>query len=313
MNEVKTLSALLVVALVGAYLTWTREEKKDGSAATKVTVIDAKPEELKEVVFITKTQTVALSRKKDADQKPYAWFEIETKTGKRGFVGNDKTEDFLKDFAPFTALRSLGTQLDPKELEETKLKAPEKKLIIRAAGSERVFVVGGRTYGSRDHYVRPRDGQEIFLIESKQLGDLEYPEGRFMQRNLRELDSKDVTDIVIKAKGKERRVVHGNRLSEKDAFWADVDKPDARDETLENYVDKIEKLAARKYLPAGEDPKGEPVMEVIWMEDAKIKETMTIVKAKDEFYGRSGVTHLWAEISKSAAQQLETDLGTILQ
>ncbi|MBI2377543.1 MAG: DUF4340 domain-containing protein [Deltaproteobacteria bacterium] len=314
MNEARALSAILAVLLVASYLTWTREEKKETSGAPqKVTVVDAKSEDLKEVVLITRTQTVALQRKKDAEQKPYSWFEIETKSGKRGFVGNDKTADFMKDFAPFVALRSLGTALDDKELEETKLKHPEKKLVLRFEKNDRVFSIGGRTYGSRDHYVRPRDGKEAFLIESKLLGDLEYPEGRFMQRNLRELEPKNVTDIVIRARGKERRVVHQNRLSDKDAYWADANKPDEKNETLENYVDKIEKLTARKYRPAGEEPKGEAVLEVVWLEDGKVKETMMLEKAKDEYFARSGVTHLWTEVSKSTAQQLETDLETILR
>ena len=74
------------------------------------------------------------------------------------------------------------TRVDPHLVALTGLDAPERKLIITSAGQAKTFLVGERTSGARDHYVKPKASEEVVLVASKILSDLEFPEGKFMQR-----------------------------------------------------------------------------------------------------------------------------------
>ena len=122
---------------------------------------------------------------RDADAQKYGWFEVEVRKRKRAFAGNEETDKLIEGFAPFKALRSLGKDLAGKEFEETKLQKPERRLVLNYGGSPKEFEIGGRTSGARDHYLKAKGGNEIYLVASKILGDLEYPEGKYMQRKLR--------------------------------------------------------------------------------------------------------------------------------
>jgi hypothetical protein len=121
---------------------------------------------------------------------------------------------------------------------------------------------------------------------------------------------------VVKAGGKEKRLLHKNRLSAKDAFWADADKPDERSETVENYIHKLDNLTATKYATDEKPfPKADPVLEVVWSEDDKVLDTLALGRSGSGsgtvYYVSSGATHQAVEVSRATAEQIERDLATI--
>lgn len=315
MNEVKVWGATLAVLLVGAYLSYT---KKDESGSTEaVTILDQKKEALTRIDFYTKTQTVSVSLKDEGGEK-YGWFEVEVRKRKRTFAGNEETDKLLEGFAPFKALRSLGKDLAGKEFEETKLQKPERRLVLSYGGEKREFEVGGRTSGARDHYLRAKGGNEIYLVASKILGDLEYPEGKFMQRKLRAAKLDQVEKVSLSAGGKTKVALQKNKSAGKDAFWAAEATPEDKDETLGNFVDKLDKLTATDYLDDAKVIEGaQTVLEATWFGEAdKNLGTTKLLKkgqGKDtEYYAVSGATHLPVKVSRFTSEQLEKDLGTLL-
>lgn len=321
MKEVKLYGALLLVLLVGALWSFTKGDPSATSAASeKVDVVDVQKDSLKGLVFYAKTSTVEVSSKKDETGKDYWWFVVEQAKRKRGFVGNDKVKGMLDGFAPFKALRSLGKLADS-ELKETKLEKPEKKLVLKLRDGDRAIDVGGRTSGARDHYVRPAGTQEIFLVGSSILGDLEFPEGRFMQRKLREPLLKDMSKAEIKLNGKTKTFFQKNRLSPQDSFWATEAAPEEKSETVGNYMDKLDKLSATDYANDTEKyPRnGTPILEVTWYgeDEAKPINTTEIWKVegtdkKVDYYAISEDTRVPVKLSKFAAEQVERDLGTVM-
>lgn len=315
MRENQLLLGVLVVLLGTAYWSWTKEEKKVTTEA--VTIVAGQPSELELIKLVTKTQTVSVSRR-DVKGESYVWFQIDTKHRNRGFVGNDKVDELLKSFAPFSALRSLGP-VSADKLEAIKLKKPEKKLSLKVKGSERHFEIGDRTYGSRDHYVRPTAGKEVYLVASKVLGDLEYPESRFMQRNLRKADLQDVTALEVTAGGKTRRFLHQNRLAKNEAYWATDTNPEQLNETVGNWVSKLDTLSVRNYLEGPDALKGATlVLELAWIDPAdKKSETLSLYRRKaekgegEDYFGVGTATRLPVEVTRSVAEQLERDLAVL--
>jgi hypothetical protein len=310
----------LAILLIAAYASWTHD---DGSTKSdeqeRVEIYSAKPDDIKALSMITNTATVSIERREDpTSKKGYIWFDIKMKTAKHGFVGNNETKALFESVAPLQAIRSFGTKLSDKEISDLKLDHASSKLVVRMSRGDRVLDVGGRTYGGRDFYVRPQGGKEVFLVAAKVLGDLEYPDSKYMQRKLRDADVKDISALVIKAGGKEHKLLHKNRLAAKDAFWADQDKPDEKSDTAENYIHKVDLLTATHY-PSEEKPfpsKSDPVAEFEWYEDDKLVETIHLSRAgnvKDlAYYATSSATHgVMVEVPKSSGEQIERDLATI--
>jgi hypothetical protein len=311
-GEVKLLSVLVAGLLVAGYASWTKKDTV--VSAEKVTLSDVKGEALSGVVLVTRTQTVSIARRA-VDGREVSFFEIDQAGRKRGFKANKQVSALLDGFGPFEAVRSLGA-LEAKQLDEVKLTSPQAKLILRVGGKDKVFELGTRTFGTRDWYVRAAGGREVYVVASKVIGDFEYPEGRFMQRQLRDLAEKDVSKVVLKAGGRERTFVHQNRLSEKDAFWAKADAPDQRDETIDNYLHKLDGLTATQYVEPAVVAQATPVLSVSWFEDDKPKESLDLVRAGgpgvEKYYVTSTATALPVEVPSSSASQLEQDLATIL-
>ena len=316
MNEIKVFGALLVALLVGAYLSWTKKDAPTEEVA--ITILDVKKEQIEGLTLFAKTQTVAVSFRELGGER-YAWFQIETKNKKRFFAANQVFDEHLAKLAPFQAARSLGRNLSAQEIEQTELEKPSKKLEIAYAGKKKLFEIGGRTSGSRDHYLRAKGDDEVFLVESKVLADLEFPEGRFMQRQLRTQKMEEVEKVVISAALGTKTGLHKNRLSSKDEFWADETSPDTKSETLENYLDKLDKLSVTEYLESEEAlADATPVLEVTWYgeNDKSFGTTKLMKRGADkelEYYAISPATRVPAKLSKFTAEQLERDLKTLME
>lgn len=313
-GEVRILAVLVVLLLVGAYLSWTR--KDEAASLEKVNISELVPERVDELVWITRTQTVTVSRK-DAAGTKYVWFDVKSGKTTKGFKGNKAASTVFEAFAPFAAVRTLGSALDAEQLAETKLERPDSKLIIRTKGEDKVYEVGGRTFGSRDWYVRAAGGREVFVVASRVFQEVDFAEGKFMQRDLETVDKKDVSGVVLKAGPKEVRFLQQNRLSPSDAFWTRAETPDAKDEAVGNYLRKIEGLKAVAYVEPAMITGATRILDLTWLEDDKPKETVTLYRGgepgKEKYYAVSEATTAPVEVAKSVAEQVEQDLAGVLQ
>lgn len=312
-REVRVLGVIVIALLIGAYLSWTKKAEK--ATTEKVTLVDLKPDDLAGMEMHTKTQTVSVSQREEGKTK-YYWFSLESGSRKRGFVGGKAVKDLIESFAPLKAIRSLGSDFTPAQLDEMKFTKVEGKLILHMRGGDRVLDLGGRSYGARDWYVRPAGGKEIYLVSSRVLADLEFPEGRFMQRQLKTLEPKEIAAVTIKAGDQVKKAIHGNMLSEKDAFWADEATPSEANETLGNYLDKLNSLTAVSYLEESVLADATPVLEVAWYKDDEPKENMKLLRIADgdkhKYVAVSTATILPVEVTRSTAEQLEQDLAVVL-
>ena len=95
-REVKILGGSLVLLMAASYLSFTK--KDEAVSAEKVTILEAKPEQLKGISMITRTQTIAFERRKSAAGEEYPWFTIESNKKKRGFKGNKSTTGMIETF-----------------------------------------------------------------------------------------------------------------------------------------------------------------------------------------------------------------------
>lgn len=315
MNEVRIYSVLLVVLLLAAYTSWTREEP--GETDTKVVLLEAQPEEIKGLKLVTRTQTISLSWR-DLQGERTPWFTTKSRTRTRQFAGNSEVKTMVKRFAPFEALRSLGKDLSEEELKTTKLDANTSKLTVAAGNTERSFVVGGKTGGSRDFYVQRAGDSEVLLVASKTLSELQYPDGKFMQRKLRRQDKKDVVAIEVEAGGVKKRLLQQNRLAPTEAFWSAASTPDEKNDELGAWADKLEKLTVLDYLESEDDhKKGTEVFTARYLgEDDKVLSEIKLRRDGDgkkaTYTAMSTATRWPVKVTRFTAEDLEKTLATVL-
>lgn len=315
MREVKLYGAVLAALLFAAYLSWTRKEAPQD--LEKATLLEVKAEAIQALDLYTKSTTVAFSRRQGEGGQSYPWFAVETQERARGFAGNDEVKKLLEGFGPFTAVRSLGKELSQRELEEIQLAKPQATLVITHGTTRKEFEVGGRTGGARDWYVRPKGGKEVFLVASRILGDLEFPESKYMQRRLRAELVKDVERLTLNGGGRSLVALQKNRESGPEAFWSTEAAPEERDETLGNFIDKLEKLSVAEYLEGDRLEDAVPILEVEWTGAAGKRLGSAKLYRRGEgktadYLAVSSTTRVPVKVSRFTGEQLERDLPSVL-
>lgn len=313
MTEVRIYAALVLALMVGAYLSWTQEDAVE--KGTKVTLLAGSPDELGTITFYARDSTVTLSRR-ELGGETFDWFDVDSSRDKR-FTGNEKVEKLRAGFAPFEALRALGRNLTEEELKLTGLDTVNQRLVIELGGKRRTFEVGKRTAGARDHYVRPEGSEEIYLVAAATLSDLHYPAGKYMQRKLRASEKTSVAKVVVAMGDKTKTALQLNRLSPKDAFWADESAPETPNKDLGKYMDKLERLSAQEYVPESATEGAVPVMDVIWYggqdEELGRMALSRVGEGKGATYlAVTPTTRVAAKVSNFNAEQLEREFPDLL-
>ncbi len=248
----------------------------------------------------------------------------------RLFVAGEAAEAYLERLLPLRAVRSLG-EVEADLLEQIGLKEPEERLTIACGGKTRRFVLGGSAYGSGDRYLRAEDGGPVHLLRSALVNDLRAAEARLMQRALHRFEPKEVARLVVRAGGAERTLLHRNRLEPKLAEWVDAAQPDRRNELFGNWLLRVEKLRAVRYLPPGVSPDAEqdgagaagslePVVSLRYLdEDGEQLGFLEVVRrppgkegARPDYFARSEATGgAWVELTRSVAEQVAEDAAAV--
>lgn len=312
MNENRVYAVLLVALLGAAYVTWSRSDETPDE--NKVALIGGQAAGLEALTLVTTTATVQLNMT-DTDGVRRGVFTTINRQGKRSFLSNETFEDAVESYAKLEALRSLG-KLTKDEQSEVGLNRKFRKLALDVAGTTYRFRLGGRTNGARDHYAQREGSDEVYLLPSALIADLELPQGRYMQRKLRRADGKDVAGAVINAGDRQLEGVHKNRLAPREAYWAQAETPDDVAEALTNFLKKVETLSALSYLDGDEAfQAAEPVLELVWKgEDGQTLDTLELRREgpKGRYLARSKTTVRAVEVPRSSAAQIESDLSVIL-
>ncbi|MEM7677613.1 MAG: DUF4340 domain-containing protein [Myxococcota bacterium] len=315
MNEVRVFGVLLAVLLTGAYFSWTNED--DRADTSEVTLFDIPATKLERVELFAKTQTVAVSFE-HADDQINGWFEIVRRNKRTVFTANAEAGTMFAKFAPFTALRSLGKTLNDDELKQLGLDKPERTLAITANRQTRTFQIGARSHGARDHYVRADGSPEVFLVASKTLGDLEFPDSRFMQRGILVRPLGDVDTAVLSANGVTLEATHKNRNDRASSFWAGKGETQPNQQ-LGSFMLKLSRLTIRSYPEdLTEVNKATPILQVDWRDEGgKSLGTTALFRLgegpKARYFAKSDRTRRPGELAKKPAAQLEQDMQSILQ
>ena len=323
---------VLAVAAAAAIGVWTRDKEPRALAQGDVTVWSGRAADVERVTYESKTRKVDLTAKSDAvgryfvgtaeREAPAPTLAADggapppapprTVTTLLSVGGADKLATAL---APLKALRALGRVGDDRAAEFG-LAEPDATVSFLVAGAEHKLILGGPTPGGGDRYVKDPASGEVYALKGEPLRSLESAESSLMERELHEWKDGDVTALQIVAGGKTRSLVRGGEGAKK--FWADAAKPEENDETLGNWMSKLDRLRPLEFTAA--PPEGrETVVRLDYKADRKALGFVEVVKTKAteagkfDYFLQTERTRLFAKVAPGLGEQLDQDLGSAVK
>lgn len=322
---------LMTASVAVAAGVWTREKEPKALAAGDVPVWSGRSGDLEKVSYESKTRKVEVEAKQDAlgryfvgtlerdavpsmkgDAGPPATPPAKTTVGFVSVTAGEKLADAL---GPLKALRALGKVGDDRAAEFG-LAEPEATVVVKVAGADHKLSIGSATPGGGDRYVKDADNGEVYVLKGEPIRNLESADSLLLERELHEWKEVDVQKARVEAGGKGRDLVRGGADAKR--FWADAASPDANDETLGNWMSKLDRLRPTEFALTG--PAGAvPVLRVEyggkkplgWAELVKVPGASS--SDKPTYYLKTERTRLYGKVPTPIAEQVEQDLGTIVK
>lgn len=310
--------------LLFAYSVWVADDMPERSGDT-VTVFVCDPEDVTQVELRGGTDRVALSRRDG--ERPLYWVSV-TRAPEAGeqtaaeFVGGEGVATLLEALAPLEAIRSLGA-LEGESVAELGLEEGVSRLEITCGERSIVLDVGGTAYGTGNRYLRRSGEHEVFLVGAATLRSLETAEFQLMQRALHTFEESDIVELTITVDGQARRLEQRARFSRPE--WVDAEEPDRRNELYGNWLGRIARLRAQRYLAPDASPGGSeagvsaapvPVVRVVYRGDGDAElgrlELVRVDGDEVEYYARTETTRSWVLVPNSVAAQVEEDARSVV-
>ncbi len=235
------------------------------------------------------------------------------------FISLSKGEELANGLVTLKASRVLG-KIAPERLGEFGFdKAEFGTLKVVISGKEHNLALGEKTPGGSDRYVRNPDTGDAYVISGTIANDLSSADNRLVEREFHDFGEEKIAKVVIKGKDSSREIV---RHAEEKDFWARSDSPATKDETVSNWMTKLERLRVTNYTETVEPPPApeDQVVRVEYFNDrGKSLGHIEVVKlsakdAKDrpEYVARSERTRWYATVLRSTAEQIDQDLASVL-
>jgi uncharacterized protein DUF4340 len=242
----------------------------------------------------------------------------EESTAPKRFISLTKGQELAESLATLKASRVLG-KIAPERIPDFGFDKSEGTLKVVVGGKEHTLALGEKTPGGSDRYVRDTATGEAYVITGLIANDLTSADNRLIEREFHDFGDDRVAKVVMETSTGKREVVR--HAVEKD-FWARPESPDSKDETVSNWMTKVDRLKVTTYVePLEPAPKPEDqVVKLTYFNDHGrqlgfleiVKRPAKDAKEKPEYVARSERTRWHATVLRSTAEQIEQDLGTVM-
>lgn len=340
---------LFVVACVLGLKAWTSEDEPNKKPVA-AELWSGRPTDLQKVEFKTEKKVVALEPREDPAGRYYVG-TIETlaapkpaasgadagapkpdphghghaeppaeEAGTKRFISLTKGDELIKSLATLKASRVLG-KVTAERLGEFGFDKTEfGTLEVVVSGKKHTLALGEKTPGGSDRYVRDPESGEAYVIAGSIANDLTSADNRLVEREFHDFGDEKVAKVVLKAGEATREIV---RHKEEKDFWSKPDSPGAKDETVSNWMTKVERLRVTNYVEIPEPPvKPEDTVAHIeyFNERGKSLGYLEVVrrppqgdsKERPDYLARSERSRWYATVLRSTAEQIDQDLNSVM-
>jgi hypothetical protein len=324
-------TAILALSGVAAIWVFTREKTPRVVQESEATVWSGRAADVQRVVYEGKNKKVVIEPRGEKKDEPWYLITLErtttlppaapdagapapTKTTTT-LVSNAAGKKLFGALAPLRATRSIGKVAGEKAVEYG-LDKKETSIVVTIAGREHGLSVGDNAPGGSDSYVLDSGSGEAFVVKADFVRDLDMADSRLMERELHAWKDADAKSATVIAGGKKREIVRSGPETRR--FWADPGNRDKADETVGNWIQKVDRLRPSEYVATTPD-KLTTVVRIEYAGAAPLG-FFELAKTPDPaqagkfiYYLTSERTHLYAKAVPSLAEQVEQDLGSIVK
>jgi hypothetical protein len=287
----------------------TLEPKEDGDGRYFVGTIETLPEKAKPAAADAGAPV----------PDPHAPHAVSDSSEPKRFISLTKGGELAESLATLKASRVLG-KIAPERIPDFGFdKTDQGELKVVVAGKEHTLQLGEKTPGGSDRYVRNTSTGEAYVIPGSIANDLTAADNRLIERDFHSFGDEKIGKVVIKTATGTREVVR--HAVEKD-FWARPESPDTKDETVSNWMTKVDRLRVTTYVETL-DPAPKPEDQVVTVEYFNdkgrklgflelVRRPAKDAKEKPEYVAKSERTRWHATVLRSTAEQIEQDLGSVV-
>jgi hypothetical protein len=333
-RSVLVYAVALVLALTGAYWTWTHEEAPD--LGESIVVLPGEPDELQRVSFTSDELELGLTRYQD-DHGEYTWAEVapveseaqeapedppdphgepKEKVTAASFKVGPKGEELWQQLAPFRARREL-TGLDEAKLEELGLTEPDATLVIERNGRDpQTFSIAGMKYRNASAYVRDEQTGKVYVVESKFVQSLQSANHSLIDTSLIAPADNAIKTIAVTRDQTSLEFEQHHADDREAKYWSKAGSTEA-DPAAQSWAEKVLRVRASEYVPEADAPALEEAFR--WTaEDIKGETTEVIMfRAQDEagqtqWYAKSPHTRALVRLQPKTAGEVAADLEALI-
>lgn len=315
-------AGLLILALVGAWLSYRRPFDSDPSTAARgLIAVQAAVGDVERLVYERPDRTLSIEAREDDLGR---WF-----AGRQGadiaFVGGRQVETVWEALEPLRAVRILE-DVDGNKLEELEVAgdaAPGEFLVLTVRGREVRYRLGGRPFGGSDRYARREPGDEadpdppgrVLVLPSEVTAGLGGGAEMLMERRLLPASRPDVEAMILSRPGAlaaaPLRIVQRTGANPVDTYWT-VGESEEADSDIAAWVDKFFRLSVVSYRSGEPEPgwRSEASITVQSREHgASTLEIWSVAAGEGQVWlARSPFTRFVVELSASLAEEVCADL-----
>ena len=244
-----------------------------------------------------------------------------------------KLTDMVHDFASMHAVRDLGTLTDDQK-KDYDLAASSTTLAVISKEKTHTLILGGKVSGSSERYALDPDTNKADILAGALIDPIETGESALRPSAIHGFDPTALKAVTIAAAGKTKTAKKyagtDAQGSNKEA-WGDVatGKPD---QTLDNFIDNLDKLVPSEYVPSIKPADLTPVIAVQYQDGSgKQIGALGLYKAErpgdipeggnvdptnppppvTEYYVLTETTRVPAKVARPTAEKAEQDVTTV--
>jgi hypothetical protein len=308
--------AALVLGGLSAAFAFSREKNPMQAYETGAAIWNGRPSEVQRVVFENTSRRLALELKQEGGERWYLGTVQPMPSGPtKPFPAVATMTKLTEALAPLRATRSFG-KLENFRYPELGLDKKDTKLTVVIGGKEHNLVVGAPSPGATDRYVLDEPTGNVYAVKVEPFQDLEAGDNRLAEHDQHDFRELDITSAKIISRDRSRQVVYSSAEGKK--FWADVADKDKADETVVNFMQKIDRLRATDY--ADKQPENAKlVARVEYAGSSKKKGYFELLKSpakegdKSDYWMTTEYLRLYGKLIPNMAEQVEQDIESVIK
>jgi len=242
----------------------------------------------------------------------------ELDTDPHRFISLNKADELVNGLATLKASRVLGKIANDRLAEFGFDKADQGTLEVTISGKKHELALGEKTPGGTDRYVRNPETGDAYVIAGTIANDLASADSRLVEREFHDFGDEKIGKVVLKTATGTREIVR--HATEKD-FWSRPETPETKDETVSNWMTKVDRLRVTNYQETLEPvPKPEEqAVRIEYFNDhgkelgfLELTRRPAVGKERPEYVAKSERTRWQATVLRSTAEQIDQDLASIM-